>query len=87
MVNTVTKVTWVGEGLSALYFHSIEKSLEEGQDRDSSRAGTRREQLIQRPWRGALTDLLPISLIPYRVRTTILGQPHPQWAEPSRINY
>ena len=58
------KATWGGEGRFGLHFH-----ITVSQDRHPNRAGTWRQELMQRPWRGAAYWLAPhglLSLLSYR---------------------
>ena len=62
------KAHWGGKGL----FSYISRSLSiggESQDRNSSRAGTWRQELMQRPWRVLLTGLLPMACSACSYRT------------------
>jgi uncharacterized protein Veg len=56
--------------------------IEGGQDRNSSRAGAWRQELMQRPWRGA-ADLLTLIAYPVHflieLKTTGPLWPHPPW--------
>jgi len=60
------------------------------QDRNSHRAGTWRQELMQRPWRGAAYWLALhglLSLLSYRTRTTSPGMASPAMGWPSYINH
>ena len=48
-----------GKGLFGLDFHITLFLMEGSQDRNSDKAGTRRQELMQRPWRGTVYWLVP----------------------------
>jgi hypothetical protein len=78
-----TKVTWGKKGLFSLLFHITVHY--QSQDRNSSRAGTLRQELMQRPWRGATLCLAPHDLLAFFIepRTTSPGTAlQPQWIRP-----
>ena len=57
------EASWGGKGLFSLYFHIL--------DRNSHRAGTWMQELIQRPWRGSafcIAFLGLLSLLSYRTQ-------------------
>ena len=51
----------VGEERVCLTYTSISLFVAKGQDRNSNRAGTWRQELMQRTWRVLLTGLLPLA--------------------------
>lgn len=58
---------WVGEAYKSTSLFSLEGS----QDRCSDRAGTQRQDLIERPWKGAAYCLVSsglLSLLSYRIQ-------------------
>jgi hypothetical protein len=78
------KANWKGKGLFSLHFQILVHT-EESQDRNSSRAGTWKQELMQRPWRGAaywVASLGFLSLLFIEPRTTSLGMAPPTmgWA-------
>ena len=84
------KANWGGRSLLA-YTSTSPLIVGENQDRNSSRAQTWRQELMQRPWRGA-TYLLALhgllSLLSYRTQDHCYpGWHHPQWTGPSFINH
>jgi hypothetical protein len=88
--NTMIK-TQVGEERVYLAYTSRSQSIiGRSQDRNSSRAGTWRQKLIQRPWRMLLTGLLPhglLSLLFYRTQDhQPKGWHHLPWAGLSLTN-
>jgi len=73
----------VGKERVYLAYTSTSLFFTEGsQDRNSSRAGPWRQELMKRPWRDAAYWLAHhglLSLFYYRTRTPALGWHHPQW--------
>jgi hypothetical protein len=61
------EASWEGKGLFSLHFHITKGS----QDRNSDRTGTRRQELMQRPWRDVTYWLASpglLSLLSYRTQ-------------------
>ena len=56
----MTKAIWGGKGLLGLCFHlTVHHRRKSG--RNSNREGTWKQELMQRPWRGAVTGLLLVA--------------------------
>jgi len=65
------KESWGGKCLSVLYFHTLVPSLKEARTRNSNRTGTWRQELMQKPWKGAAYWLVHhglLSLLCYRTQ-------------------
>ena len=73
------KASWGGKGIVGLHFH-IAVHCEGSQDRNSNRAGTWRQEMTQRPWKGAAYWHAPYGLLrPLSIepRTTSPGMTPP----------
>jgi hypothetical protein len=56
------EASWGGKGLSGLYFHNyVHHQRKSGQE--LHRAGTWRQELMQRPWKGAVYWLVSYGLL------------------------
>ena len=83
----MTKEQVVEESVYLAYISILLFIIEVSQDGNSNRAGTWRQELMQKPWRGAAYWLAPhglFSLLSYRTRTTSPGVAPPTmgWALP-----
>ena len=84
--------TQVGEERVYLAYTSTSMFIIKGsQDRNSKRTGTCRQELMQKPWRGAAYWLAPKGLFCLFSCRTRVQQPmewyHSQWAGPSPISH
>jgi hypothetical protein len=69
--NTITKTKVPEERVYSAYTSTLLFIIEESQHRNSNRAGTWRQELMQRPWRGAaywVASLGMLSLFSYRTQ-------------------
>lgn len=69
-VNTMTKATWGGKSLFDLCCHIIAHDWKKS-GRSANLAGSWRQELLQRPWRGAACWISPhglLSLFSYRIQ-------------------
>jgi hypothetical protein len=85
------KASWGGKGLFGLYFHIVAMT-EESQDRNSSRAGTWRQELMHK----GMEVCCLLAYYPWLAQPAFLKNPgppaegwwhHPQWAGLSPINH
>jgi hypothetical protein len=88
--NIMTKKQVGEDGVYSAYTSTLLFITKGSQDWNSSRSGSRRQELIQRPWRVLLTGLLPLAcsicfLIEPRTTSPGMAPPTRGWALPPLI--